>query len=204
MSYSESFTPLSPSTTLFGSQILEPQRGKQVEAGVKYEPAGSPYAFNVAAYALREKNLAIDTGLGLEQAGSTRTSGVEAEFKGRLNRALDVVANYTYTKVDDEIEDLPAHQLSLWGRYRFAIGGVNGFSAGAGVRYASAFTDGAAPTVPSVTLLDLMFAYETSHWRYALNVSNATDKSYASTCLRRGDCWFGARRNIVASATYLF
>lgn len=204
VSYSESFTPLSPSTTLFGSQILEPQRGKQVEAGVKYEPAGSPYAFNVAAYALREKNLAIDTGLGLEQAGSTRTSGVEAEFKGRLNRALDVVANYTYTKVDDEIEDLPAHQLSLWGRYRFAIGGVNGFSAGAGVRYASAFTDGAAPTVPSVTLLDLMFAYETSHWRYALNVSNATDKSYASTCLRRGDCWFGARRNIVASATYLF
>jgi len=204
LSYSESFTPLSPGTTLFGSQILQPQRGQQVEAGVKYEPAGSPVAFNVAAYKLREKNLAIDTGLGLEQVGSTRTDGVEMEFKGRVNRALDVVANYTYTDVDEQIEALPAHQVSAWGRYRFALAGINGFSAGAGVRYTSSFADGGAPTVPSVALLDLMLAYEATHWRYAVNVGNATDKQYVSTCLRRGDCWFGARRNVVASATYTF
>jgi iron complex outermembrane receptor protein len=58
--------------------------------------------------------------------------------------------------------------------------------------------------VPSVALLDLMLAYESAKWRYALNINNATDKTYFSTCLSRGDCWYGARRNIVASATYRF
>ena len=47
-----------------------------------------------------------------------------------------------------------------------------------------------------------MAAWESQHWRLALNVNNATDKSYVSTCLSRGDCWWGARRNVVASATY--
>ena len=64
--------------------------------------------------------------------------------------------------------------------------------------------DGAAPETPSVTLLDLLFAYDTGNWRYALNVNNATDKEYVSTCLSRGDCWFGARRSVIASATYRF
>ncbi|MGC3984461.1 MAG: TonB-dependent receptor [Pseudorhodoferax sp.] len=58
--------------------------------------------------------------------------------------------------------------------------------------------------VPSVTLLDLLFAYDTDAWRFALNVNNAADKTYVSTCLSRGDCWWGARRNVVASATYRF
>jgi len=49
-----------------------------------------------------------------------------------------------------------------------------------------------------------MLAYESAKWRYALNINNATDKTYFSTCLARGDCWYGARRNIVASATYRF
>jgi iron complex outermembrane receptor protein len=85
---------------------------------------------------------------------------------------------------------------------------VPGFSAGAGVRHMGAFRDtssgGYGPRIPSVTLLDLVFAYETAHWRYALNINNATDKEYFSTCLARGDCWWGTRRNIVASATYRF
>ena len=62
----------------------------------------------------------------------------------------------------------------------------------------------AGPQIPSVALLDFVFAYETDQWRYALNVNNAIDKVYYSTCLSRGDCWWGARRNIVASATYRF
>lgn len=205
LSYSESFTPLAPTTTLFGSQMLKPRRGQQLEAGLKYEPANSPYAFNVAFYELHEKNVVIETAPGRrEQAGKTQTNGIEAEFKGRVTKALDVIANYTYTNVDEQIEEVPANQVSVWGRYKFAIGGLPGFSAGAGARYTSSFADGVAPTVPSTTLLDLMFAWEDANWRYALNVNNATDKETVSTCLRRGDCWFGTRRNIMASATYRF
>ncbi|HSW22791.1 MAG TPA: hypothetical protein VLJ62_08485 [Burkholderiaceae bacterium] len=56
--------------------------------------------------------------------------------------------------------------------------------------------------MPAVNLLDLMAAWESLHWCLALNINNATDKSYVSTCPSRGDCWWGARRNVVASATY--
>jgi iron complex outermembrane receptor protein len=84
---------------------------------------------------------------------------------------------------------------------------VSGFSAGAGVRAMSSFRDlqfGTGPRIPGVVLADLVFAYDTANWRYALNINNVTDKKYFSTCLSRGDCWYGSRRNIVASATYRF
>jgi len=68
----------------------------------------------------------------------------------------------------------------------------------------SSFRDGSAPRTPSVTLLDMMLAWDNGPWRYALNINNLTDKLYNSTCLSRGDCWYGARRTAVATATYRF
>jgi len=138
------------------------------------------------------------------QLGETRAKGVELELKATLARSVDVIANYTYTKLDEQVEEVPHHQASIWGKWRFALGGRSGFSLGAGVRYMSAFHDGDAPTVPALTLLDAMAAWDTGPWRLALNVSNLTDKTYVATCLRRGDCWWGARRNVVASVAYRY
>lgn len=205
ISYSESFAPQLPVTLADGTQVqLSPTRGEQVEVGVKYEPPGAAMSFTAAAYKLREKERVQNNVVNVVQLPDTKTHGLELEFKGRVTAAMDLIANYTFTNVDEQIEEVPAHQASVWGRYRFALGGFTGFSAGAGVRYLSSFADGGAPTVPSVALLDLMLAYDLPNWRLALNVNNATDKEYVSTCLRRGDCWFGARRNVIASATYRF
>jgi len=68
----------------------------------------------------------------------------------------------------------------------------------------SSFKDKTAPMTPSVTLLDAMLAWDSAHWRYALNINNLADKTYISVCLGRGDCWYVARRSVVASATYRF
>lgn len=205
VSYSESFSPVAGLD--FYNQRFRPLRGEQVEAGVKYEPEGGRTSFNAAVYRLKEKNQRTPdpaNPLNTRQAGATLNEGLELEFRGRPARALELIAHYNYTDVDPALEQLPRHQAAAWGVYRFAVGDVPGFSVGAGVRWMSAFQDGAAPTVPSVTLVDAMLAYETMHWRYALNVTNLGDKVYASTCLSRGDCWYGARRNVVASATYRF
>jgi iron complex outermembrane receptor protein len=205
LSYSESFSPVAGLN--FYNERFEPLRGRQLEAGIKYEPKGRDFALTAAVYEIRERNQQTpDPGnpLNTLQAGRTRNTGLELEFKGRVARNLDVVAHYNYTDVDPTLEQLPRHQAAVWGKYRFAIAGKPGFSIGAGIRFFSAFRDGAAPEVPSVTLADLLLAYEAGNWRYALNVTNLADRKYASTCLSRGDCWFGARRNVVASATYLF
>ena len=202
VSYSESFTPLAN----IDNQSFEPLRGRQWELGVKFEPPDGDLSFNAAVYDLREKNqLQLDMITNrYGQLGETRAKGVELELKATLARSVDVIANYTYTKLDEQVEEVPHHQASIWGKWRFALGGRSGFSLGAGVRYMSAFHDGDAPTVPALTLLDAMAAWDTGPWRLALNVSNLTDKTYVATCLRRGDCWWGARRNVVASVAYRY
>ncbi|WP_295857520.1 TonB-dependent siderophore receptor [uncultured Xylophilus sp.] len=205
VSYSESFTPQAP--TAFGTR-LRPLRGEQWEAGVKYEPAGSALAFNAAAYTLEEKNRARALSPVLtDQLGRTRNQGVELEARGAVTRAADLIASYTYTDVDRQLEGLPKHNASVWGRYRFALAGTPGFSAGVGVRMFGGFRDlssGTGPRVPGVTLVDALLAYDTAQWRFALNVQNLGDRRYFSTCLSRGDCWFGAPRTAIASATYRF
>ncbi|WP_354375400.1 TonB-dependent siderophore receptor [Variovorax paradoxus] len=204
LSYSESFTPQSPRN----GQIFTPLRGEQWEAGVKYEPKDRALAFSAAVYDLREKNQITSPSMNVyAQVGKTKTQGVELEAKGSIGSNLDLIAHYNYTDADELIEGLPKHQASVWAKYRFSIGGLSGFSAGAGVRMMSSFRDlqsGVGPRVPGVTLLDAVFAYENASWRYALNINNLTDKTYFSTCLSRGDCWYGSRRSVVASATYRF
>jgi iron complex outermembrane recepter protein len=205
VSYSESFTP----QAAIKGQLFTPLRGEQWELGLKYEPAGRALAYSAALYDLREKNqIASPLPNVYTQVGATRTKGLELEAKGSVTPNLELVAHYNYTELDKQLEGLPKHQASAWAKYRFSIAGVNGFSAGAGVRWMGAFRDqqggGNGPEIPAAALLDLMFAYDTANWRYAVNINNATDKTYFSTCLARGDCWYGARRTVVASATYRF
>lgn len=203
VSYSESFTPVA-GTDAQGARY-KPLRGKQVEAGVKFEPAGQRTSFTAAVYSLREENQSVSdpaNPLFNVQVGETKTRGVELEAKAELARTVDLVAHYNYTDIDEKLEALPKHQAAVWTKWRLAALGAPALSLGAGVRWLDEFKDGAAPATPSVTLLDLMLAWDTPRWRYALNVNNATDKYYVSTCLSRGDCFVGARRNVVASATY--
>jgi iron complex outermembrane receptor protein len=199
LSYSESFTPLAN----VRNQPLKPLRGKQWEAGVKFESTDGRTAFNAAAFDLREVNRTQDDPVNnvVIQLPETKNTGLELEFK-TSSGPLELIANYTYTDVDEQLEQVPTNQASVWGKWRFAIAGVPGFSTGAGVRYLGAYRDGAAPEVPTQALLDAMFAWESTHWRAALNISNLTDEVYVSNCLSRGDCWWGARRNAVASVAY--
>lgn len=211
ISYSESFTPVASTTFRSGAgdvnETYTPIRGKQWELGVKHQSADGRSLFTAAVYDLREENRLVPDpsgGRNSIQDGETRNRGVELEWRGSPTASLDLIANYNYIDLDEKLEGIPKHQASAWAKYRFAIANVQGFSAGAGVRWMSKFTDGNAPETASVVLLDGLLAYETNKWRYALNVNNLTDKTYVATCLSRGDCWYGARRNIIASASYKF
>ena len=201
VSYAESFTPQAPRA----SHSFKPLRGQLWELGVKYEPTGQALAFNAALYSLRENNRIQspqpDT---YNQLGKTRTRGLELEARGALGRQWDVLAHYNYTAVDAQLSGIPRHQASAWGVYRFSPSRAMGWSVGAGVRWMSSHRDRTGPRVPAAGLLDLMLAYDTDHWRMALNVGNAADKAYLSACPSRGDCWWGARRTVALNATYRF
>jgi iron complex outermembrane receptor protein len=200
LSYSESFTPVAD----IGAQSFEPLRGKQWEAGVKVEPPGTDgLSFSAQVYELKEKNQVVEpTPNVFAQLGQTQVRGVELEAKARLGRSFELSGHYNYIQLDPQLENEPRHQAALWGKYRFALGTIGGFEVGAGVRHMSAYADGAAPRIPDVTLLDAVLAWDTPRWRVALNVNNVTDEIYVANCLSRGDCWWGTRRNAIASVTY--
>jgi iron complex outermembrane recepter protein len=200
LSYSESFTPLASSPL----QTFKPLRGEQWEAGIKYEPVGSKMSYNASVYEWKEKNRQVAAAIPdmYEQVGQAKTKGIELEARGELFRNFDMIAHYNYIDLDDQLEPMPHAQSAVWGKYRFSIGELPGFSVGAGARYMSSFSGNVAPTIDAVTLFDALLAWENPKWRVALNVANLTDKTYLATCLDRGDCWYGARRNAVLSATY--
>lgn len=205
VSYSESFTPVA-GTNLFG-QRFEPLKGEQVELGLKWESADKRLGATAAVYELEELNRLVPdptNPLNRVQTGFTRNRGLELELIGRLPQRIDVSAHYNYIDIDPQLEAIPQHQIAVWGTKRFVIGGLTGFIGGLGVRYFSEFQDGRAPVTPDVTLVDGLFGYDSGRWRYALNVQNIADKSYVSTCLGRGDCFYGARRTVIASARYRF
>ncbi len=206
LSYAESFTPVSGTSPVSGARF-KPLEGEQIEAGLKYMPEGGATTFTASVYQLKEKNQLIadpvNPGNRL-QAGETKNKGVELELKTRLSTVFDLIAHYNYTDVDKTLEGLPRNQAAVWGLYRFSLGGISGFSVGAGARYLSAFRDGTGPRVPSSVVGDALFAYDSQHWRYALNINNVADKKYVSTCLARGDCWWAERRKAVLTATYRF
>lgn len=204
-SYSESFTPVA-GTNVFGDRF-DPLKGEQIELGIKFEPASRALSITAAAFELREENrLVSDPGTPLNQiqAGKTETSGVELEVEGRVAPRLEVSAHYNYLDNDDQLDGVPPHQAAVWATRQFSLAGLGGFAAGLGVRGFDAFRDGSAPRTPSVTLVDAMLAYETATWSVTINASNLADERYVSTCLPRGDCFFGARRTVSVALGYDF
>lgn len=202
LSYSESFTPVA-GTNFYGERY-EPRYGEQVEAGIKYQPKGRALRVSFAAYELRETNrLSTDpqNPLNSIQAGETETTGVELEAVGNVGRHLDVSGHYNYLDLDEQLTALPEHQAGLWLRRSFDLDSLGKLSIGVGARYFSSFQDGSVdsgvPEVPELTLFDALLSWNFADWRVSLNVRNLEDETYVSTCLSRGDCFYGARRTAI-------
>ncbi|TNF36839.1 MAG: TonB-dependent siderophore receptor [Gammaproteobacteria bacterium] len=216
LSYSQSFEP-TIGLDAYG-KAYDPLEGEQVELGVKYQPTGSTHLLTAAIYDLREKNRKTPdpvNPVNQLQTGEARARGVELEALMQFDR-WDVIASYTWTDTKvmegtpgyDDGKRLPSvaeHQASLWGVYRFSIAGMNGFSAGAGVRYVGDSWDGTdALKTPSYTLFDAMLGYEQDQWSVTVNATNLEDETYYTTCLARGDCFIGTRRTIMGTVSYRY
>jgi iron complex outermembrane receptor protein len=220
VSYSESFTPI------FGSNICatlcKPVEGKQYEAGFKYRVSNSAF-FNGAVFEMTEKNrLAAGPNPTFSvQTGEVKTRGLELEYVGSVTPDLDIIASYSY--IDARIEQgdfagarpdtVPLHYASVWAKQKLTLFGIPGFSVGGGVRYiGESWSTGISPVTglvqtietPGNTLYDAMVAWENDHWRFQVNGTNLADKIYFSSCLARGDCFYGTRRTIMSALTYKF
>ncbi|UMR30911.1 TonB-dependent siderophore receptor [Massilia sp. MB5] len=214
ISYAESFQPLGGVD--LNNKPFVPQRGKQWEAGLKWQPAGRNMTTTLAIYDLRDQNRKTtdpSNPTNSIQVGEVKVRGLELESTGAINHSWDWIASYAYTDatvsrsngpdLGKRVSSTPKHSASAWLTHKFALAGRSGFSTGGGVRYVGKSWDGMDDIVtPSATLLDAMLSYESGPWRLALNVTNLTDKVQITTCLNRGDCFYGQRRTAALTARY--
>jgi iron complex outermembrane receptor protein len=216
ISFSQSFVPTSGEDRS-GSRF-KPTQGEQYEAGIRWQPPGTAAILSAAAYQLTKKNITVSDPVDPDfsvQLGEVRSRGLELEARGEVVRGTNVIAAYTYTDAktiesspltpDDlgRMGGVPRNTAALWINQDFGLFGATGFKLGFGVRYLDSYPALWDTTLVnrSLTLVDGMASYTTGPWRYALNISNLTDKRYA-TCAN--DCTWGESRNAIASASYLW
>ena len=220
-SYSESFEPNSQVGE--SGNIFAPSKGKQYEAGVKYVPSDRPIVLTGAVYQLtKTNNLMADPNGSIwsVEGGEIRSRGVEIEAKAALSASVNVVGSYTYTDAEYTTDtnykgntpaQVPKHMASLWGDYTLYDGALSGLTLGTGVRYTSSSYGDPANSfkVGSYTLVDALVRYDLARVgmagsNVALHVNNLSDREYVASCFNTYGCFWGAERQVVATATFRF
>jgi iron complex outermembrane receptor protein len=208
--YATSFQP-TYGADFFGNPF-EPTTGEQVEGGIKWDgrnlAEGNRLFATVAAYKIKQDKVLVpdpdpNHPFFQVQTGEVDVDGVEFELVGRFQERFSFNASYTYTDTDPVLVMVAKTKISGFVDYTFQDGTLAGLGAGVGVRYLdernnNPFAD------ESLTLWDAIVHYDTRTWRFAINGSNLSDKTYVAQCRSTVDCFFGAKRQVIGSVTYKF
>lgn len=214
--YARSFQPIAGVNA--SGAAFQPTEGKQVEVGVKYQPAGKASYVTAAAFDLTQSNVSTPDPTNVVntvQTGEVRVRGVEVEAQLNLLAGLNVLAAYTYldpvvTRANDgtqgnRVGAVPRHAASGWLDYSFGEGSaVAGLGLGAGIRYVGSTQASNADLfkVRDRTLADAAVRYDfgrDSRWRLAVNANNLFDRSFVAQCSGESFCYYGTRREVLAS-----
>ncbi|WP_281628640.1 TonB-dependent receptor [Vibrio sp. St2] len=212
VSYAQSFEP---KLQTVNNQPAKPERGEAYEAGVKYQPRSFDGYFNVSVYEATKKDVVQVDGTDIKQVGEIRNRGLELEAVANVTQALTLIGNLSY--VDSEIKDDKDASLigkqpqqvadklaSAWAKYQFFGGALDGLSVGGGLRYTGDTYTGnnGQNTVPSYTLYDATVSYRFDDYKFQVAAKNIFDKEYVATCTSNTWCYYGDRRNVIASVSY--
>ncbi|WP_455921831.1 TonB-dependent siderophore receptor [Pseudomonas putida] len=118
----------------------------------------------------------------------------------------------------NELPYTPRQQASAWLDYTFHEGVLEGLGAGIGARYTGELWGNSYTSISSVyqriqtgnfTLVDAALHYDLGKLsskldgtKLALNASNLFDKDYVVSCTNSTACYYGPRRNVIATLSY--
>jgi iron complex outermembrane recepter protein len=188
-SYAESVAP--PSVG------VDPERGEQVEVGVKYSPDAFPTLFTASVYDLTKTNITRtnpSTALP-ETIGEVRVRGIDLEAKAEITDNLSLTGGYSYLVSEivengtagnegNEMGMVPRQTASLWLNYTIDADGQRGdMTVGAGARYIGSYfyTDANTGSTDGNVVFDAAMTYKIrENTSFELNVSNLFDEKYIS------------------------
>ncbi|MFC4274127.1 TonB-dependent siderophore receptor [Achromobacter aloeverae] len=228
VSYATSFEPVNG--VGYGGTPFKPTKGKQVEAGIKFQPTGSRSMVTLSAYEIRQQNIQTpdpdpthlcDGSQCYVQTGEARVRGLELEGNAVLTDQWTLIASGTLmdsrvtksnsTDLGNQLPRVPKRTVNLWLDYKLPNDILPGVSVGAGMRHTSGVYGDTANQyhMAAVTLWDAAIRYDLSALnpalkglRFSLNATNLTDKEYLASCSGVSSCYYGARRSVTANLNY--
>jgi iron complex outermembrane recepter protein len=211
-------------------RTVEPIEGEGFDVGVKLDMLGGALTGTIDYYEIKRTNVAIRDDVRNNQAGipggtpvayyffgnAQKVRGLQLDFNWAVNSNLQLIGQWNHflqaenvrpqaspSMVGVRIFAQPDDMATLWAKYQFTEGSLEGLYIGGGPRYNSSANLGGnfnntGVTLPSFTVLDLVAGYSTRLFErsvdFRLNVKNVFDKEY-----REGGGAFGADRSIYLS-----
>ncbi|WP_179283904.1 TonB-dependent siderophore receptor [Bordetella genomosp. 10] len=228
VSYATSFEPVNG--TGYGGTPFKPTKGKQIEAGLKFQPTGSRSMVTLSVYEIRQQNVQTpdpdpthlcDGSQCYVQTGEARVRGLELEGNMALTDQWTLIASGTLmdsrvtksntTDLGNQLPRVPKRTVNLWLDYKLPRDILPGVSVGAGMRHTSGVYGDTANAyhMEAVTLWDAAIRYDLGEinpslkgLRFSLNATNLADKEYLASCSGVASCYYGARRSVTANLNY--
>jgi iron complex outermembrane recepter protein len=207
----------------------EPIESHSIDAGLKLELFDGRLSSTVAYYNLERGNLAYNDTVRQTATGrapyfiygnSESSEGLEWDFNWAPTDNYQVIGGWAHffdayvsksnnpANIGQPLSYTPENTFTLWNRYTFTGGPLNGWTFGFGGRHNDAARISSDPinvvVAPAFTVFDAMAAYTfriaNRDVRAQLNVKNLTDKTY-----REGaDGYFGEARRVYLSFSTRF
>lgn len=207
-SWSRSFLPQLYSQQVVGLDAngnpiggpVPPERGRNIELGVKFAPDGVPVSGSLAIYQLTRQNVTTADPVYLDfsvVSGEQRARGIEAELQWQPVGGLSLNLAYTFVdaKVTEDnfftvgapLSNVPRHNVGAFAQYEVQDGPLTGLGATLGISYNSKRNGDIYSTrpdgsvllwLPGYTLVDAGLSYRRNGWGAQLTVANLLDKRY--------------------------
>ncbi|MET0265399.1 MAG: TonB-dependent receptor, partial [Duganella sp.] len=185
-SYAEGFIPQSAQQCSGG--IVPPTLTRNKEAGVKVDLLDSQLMLTTSVFSLQQSNRTTYDSLRncFNLRDSQRTRGAEFDVQGRLAKGWDIIANYSYSKVEDVGDvsaiyaGIPRHKGSVWSTYSFQGADLRGWGLGLGIsatsETAGTYNTTYPFTAPGQAQIDASVSWQGRNWNAIFGVKNVADR----------------------------
>lgn len=217
--YSQSFTPTSRQDK--AGNILDPEKGKGYEVGIKQKLFDDRFDLTTALFKIEKENVAtLDINGGntfvYKASGKQESQGFEVDLSGDITSNLSLIASYGYTETKDkeinnnDLVNIPNHTANIFATYKLAALNLPDYYIGGGARYIGSKYANDTNTIEldSALIYHATVGYKKGNWRANLSVQNLTDEEYVDGSLisdtRGTRVYVGTPRTILATIGYKF
>ncbi|WP_371920852.1 TonB-dependent siderophore receptor [Pseudomonas sp. v388] len=194
--------------------LIDPLEGTSMEVGVKGNVLDERLNLTAALFKTKQQNVTEYAG----QVGTQyiyngvdyKSHGIELQAAGEALPGLDLLAGYTFVKIEDPNGDearkyVPTHSVRGMATYR--LPGLPQVKVGGRLSWQSGVQDetNSAARQNAYALVDLLTSYDIDeHWNTSLNLNNLTDRKYLMSLKSGTSANYGAPRNLTASVTWKY